>query len=318
MNTETFPEAEFNDVLLKLKIDDETADKLLTVTTETRDLVQTGLERALIDPAAMQAYLDQLDAIPLPRPLKHIDLLPDEQTAAILQRGLVCVSASQLAALALNPLAMLDLRDAIEEDISDYWWSVATRFCPDAALIDRVVESKLSQLDAIVEPRRDSGRFSQSPALTQALEEKPVESRSLDKSGRSGHWNEELSLGAAEFLAVRDVSRADRAKAMTVTVGFDLFPDHDAGTLEVSLSQPLPLTGPATCTAKLLDANQNVPRDDQGQELECAVSEARDGKLRFTGIGSVLGKVHSVEIVYDHPRRFNLRLRIPLRIPPLS
>lgn len=315
MMTETFPEAAFNDLLAKLKIEDEIPDSLLTVAGEPRDLVQTGLERALIDPTAMQAYLDQLDAMQLPRPLKHNDLLPDEQMAAILQRGLICVPAEQLAALALNPLAMLDLRDAIVEDISDFWWSVATRFCRDAALIDRVVESKLDQLDAIVEPRREQGRAYESPALTVALDNPSAEPAASGPPDRSEHWNEEPSLGDAEFLAIDDAGRAGRAKATTVIVGFHLFPDRESGTLEVHLSQPLPLSGPATCSAKLLNRDERVPQNNQGEELANASTTARDGRLRFTGIGSLLSEVHWLEIEYHHPNRFHLRLCIPLRKP---
>ncbi len=221
----------------------------------------------------------------------------------MIESGLGCLTPHELAVLALSPFQLCDFQEALDErGLSDYWWSVTTRSQPN-------------ELDAIVEPRREQGRAYESPALTLALDNPPSESAASGPVDRSEHWNEEPSLGDGEFLTTHDAGRAERAKATTVIVSFHLFPDRESGTLEVQLNQPLPLRGPATCSAKLLDGNGKMPRDDQGREFSNAATTARDGRLQFTSIGPLLGEVRWLEIEYHHPNRFHLRLRIPLRCP---
>jgi len=70
---------------------------------------------------------------------RHHELLPEEMGLAIGERGLGVLPAAELARLALNPFALWDLADLIEESLPDYW-------------LDRMDERGREMLDESGEP----------------------------------------------------------------------------------------------------------------------------------------------------------------------
>lgn len=299
MITEEFSEAAFNDLLVNLNIDDNTPGKTITVTPETRDLVQTGLERTLIDVDAMRAYLRQLDAMKLPRPLKHDELLPDGEVADILKQGLADFSDEALAALALNPLAMLDLRDRLEdEELSEHWWSVATRFNPETAAIEKVFEARADELDQIVAGKTRS----RDPALVPFDQIGDESQEGAPPAPGQRSWYVSVPLEGAEWLSISDAERVAELRQATLDVEFTWKPEASAGTLVVRPGPPLLLTSDVVCTGRLLDSS--------GQSL--ADTSAAERQISFRLLADQWNSAATLQLDYDRNGRFHLRCHIQL------
>jgi hypothetical protein len=128
------------DFIVNLRIDDEHNTLPAPAGVE---LLRTHLERVLVDTYLRQQHTDLLKELYqapflVPRPrrelpegaqpssptetvFRHHQLLPEQLALDVGQRGLAALDAAQLARLALNPFALWDLADLIEETLPDYW-----------------------------------------------------------------------------------------------------------------------------------------------------------------------------------------------------
>lgn len=115
-----------------------------TLLPEHREQALRWLRRSLIDFDSLDQHIGQLQRLyqsrfRYPRPrrdrgnlqlpveppqdsaFRHAGTLPDEKVTAILDKGVDGLSNDELARLLLNPRALFDLFDCIDELQPDYW-----------------------------------------------------------------------------------------------------------------------------------------------------------------------------------------------------
>jgi hypothetical protein len=133
MSETIFATDQFRGAIRQLLNDSRRNVQPLAVPEPVLGLVREGLNRVLIDPDALADYVRYLDALNRPRFFRARDLEPFGRLQAVLEAGLDCLKADELAGLALNPFALRDIREGLEEQgFSDYWWSIATTVSNDA------------------------------------------------------------------------------------------------------------------------------------------------------------------------------------------
>jgi hypothetical protein len=116
-------DTEFRRVLDNLAAPGGTSNGARGVSPEEQQLLVRELERTLVHPPYLAAYLDKVR--PLARPsAADLDLLTDEQVEQVAARGLGGLPFEQVRQLALDLPTLLALRDRIREELptSDYWW----------------------------------------------------------------------------------------------------------------------------------------------------------------------------------------------------
>lgn len=96
-------------------------------------LLLAELERAFEEPDyfdALRSHLVQLKYIPT-----TVEPLSDSEREQVLARGLADIPAERLARLAVDLVALLDLRDAIVDEMPDYWWARIKRSAQDRGVL---------------------------------------------------------------------------------------------------------------------------------------------------------------------------------------
>jgi hypothetical protein len=89
---------------------------------ENRLLIRT-LEQVLADLPELRHYLRFLQSLLHSNPPSP-DMLDDANEDQVLVNGLSVLDGPRLWRLAIDPVALLSLRDAICEQLSDYWWNI--------------------------------------------------------------------------------------------------------------------------------------------------------------------------------------------------
>ena len=72
--------------------------------------------------------MDQLLDPPADSNFTHVDRLPDEQVTAILDKGVDALADDELGTLLLNPYALFDLYDCIDDVQPEYWMDALHAF----------------------------------------------------------------------------------------------------------------------------------------------------------------------------------------------
>jgi hypothetical protein len=130
------------ELIVALRLDDQSGRPLAPATADI-GLLRAHLERVLVDTVLRQQHTELLKDLyrgpfraPCPRRdlpegarpeppaetvFRHHRLLPEPLALAIGRHGLDALPSDELARLALNPYALWDLADLIEETLPDYW-----------------------------------------------------------------------------------------------------------------------------------------------------------------------------------------------------
>jgi hypothetical protein len=96
--------------------DHETGGHPVLPKSSRDDLIQI-LTRILINWDAMHTYIRALGK----NSFRHSELLPEEQAEALITRGPEALDDASLAALLLNPVALYDLYDQLDERLPEAW-----------------------------------------------------------------------------------------------------------------------------------------------------------------------------------------------------
>ncbi len=280
------------------------------LTLGDQDQLRTELERALASRDRLACYLRELQGrVAWPSPCS--DPLDDELMARVAQGGLSVLSPGQLARLAVSPMLVLDLWDAIDDDgLSPQWLQVVRsgmqaeeqqrgRKAPTmqdiVASIKWAAGARLLRPEAAARPGEDDWIWRAAGA-----EGNPH----ADMASLPARWQQEIRLSQAIWLSREDPSRAARVENATVVLEFSWLVE-DPPRLEVRLMSG-PLTLPeASCVASLVD--------HRGQEF--AADRAVNDSLVFPSLPrggpELLAGMHFT-CIYTLPGTFQLKIIVPI------
>jgi hypothetical protein len=258
------------------------------------------LEQTLARRDQLMQYLGELERYE-PQPLPCGDPFDSEVVAQVSQSGLGVLSLGQLARLAVTPMLLLDLWDAIDDEgLSQYWLRLV-----DSAMRAEKKERgiKFLSMQEMVARAKTIAGASEGPYVRAAAQ---YQSLSTAKPALP-RWEEEISLSQAEWLSEGVPASVDRLKSQSVVLEFS-WVAGGRPSLEVRfLRGELALPG-GKCAATLMDPH--------GREL--AVGHVREDCLVFDEglpgppealVESRLVCTYCVEGVYA------LKLTIPLNPP---
>jgi hypothetical protein len=269
------------------------------LTARDYHLLREGLERALASRDYLKLYLRHIDAS-LPRPSPYRKPLDPGVVEAVLQQGLQELAPGQLGLLALSPLDLLGLWDAIsgEDELPGYWRGV--------------VRSTMER------DQQETGK--PIPTLQQLSERAQAQAAGLLANHLAGveevaaavdqsrgclvympvRWTVSVSLRDAEWLSCDDAGEVARLTAGVVCVEFTW--RGQVRSLEVRLvSGPMGLSG-VEARADLVEA----------AGIALATALAQDGVFTFdlASVGAV-EELRTLTLVCDYrrPGIYHLRFR---------
>jgi hypothetical protein len=241
------------------------------------ETLRDGLERVLADCEFRDVYLDFLGKLQeRSRPLRHFALFAENCKDLVLEQGLSALDPGDLAILAIDPVVLADMWDAISDHFPPYWQqavrladerSARARDVPlfDArAIARRVVASVFPELGTNVKnpDKRNMGVGESDAGWSEMV---PADSELASAALGTGHestteplpgaliWTGEIPFASLEILAVHNPKELGLMKQLSVQIEYRWQPVADHGsTLTVWLSGALIFTG-ANCTARLLD-----------------------------------------------------------------
>lgn len=303
MTDEIFPTGDFRDAIVNLRLDDRNG-RPLTLSAEVRPIAQVGLDRALVDPLSLRAYLVFLDRQGVHHPYRRGELLPIEIADDVLKHGLSKLSPMQLAELALNPLQLMDLADQLNEQTpSEHWLPIIWKHNREAALLAEVFDEHREELDAILVPTKSPSR---SRELVAAFGDDDDSSSPTvpaePKVGTSWHKNLPLNGPNVEWLEVIDTAKAQADRQRLVRIDFRWQQHSPSPVLSVRLGAPLLLSGPCRAQVWSLDATGQTIAEGKPHETEFHVELAPDDRLR----------VRQLKVIYDRPGKYRIQVVVPL------
>ncbi len=308
MNNQEFPTPEFKDAITNLVLEDGLGRQPI-VSLETRPVVQAGLERAVVDPSSLRAFLGYLeDTHRVRHPFKRSDLLPPKKLDEILAEGLACLSPAELAELALNPLQLMDVGDQLaEREPSEHWLSIIWRYNREAALLAEVFDEHREELDAIFAPG-ESAR--ESRQLVGAFGDRDTNATDTGRPSTAQRpWHEEVPLAGAnvEWLQVIDQVKADADRQRTVRVDFAWQPITSGSPrmLCVRLGAPLLVAGSSNADVSLLDAD--------GQTIVSGERHATEFRLSLAPADEP--RARQLQVIYNREGKYRIRLTVPFSPP---
>ena len=304
MTTEEFPTIDFKNALTDLVLDDGLG-RVPTVSGESRSVVQSGLERAIVDTPSLRDYLGYLDHNHRVRhPFKHSELLSSERVVQILADGLDSLTNAELAELALSPLQLMDISDQLgEQEPSKHWLQIIWLHNPEAALLSEVFDEHREELDAIFAPTKSPSR---SRELVAAFgDDDDSSSPTVPAEPTVGtSWHKELPLNGpnVKWLEVIDAAKAQADRQRLVRIDFQWQQHSPSLVLSVRLGTPLLLAGQCCGQVWLLDAAGQTVAEGKPHETEFHVELAPDDRLR----------VRQLKVIYDRPGKYRIQVKVPL------
>lgn len=235
------------------------------------NVLSLELERALLERDYLEGYLEWIEVNLFNRVYPRFE--PGESVLRfILTVGLSQLKSDQLHCLALDPIAMLGLRERIHEEMPDYWWGRLKELAP---ALQEEVSAKVFWKDLSTALERDKAR----------------KQRRLTAVGsfRRGETSSPRSSSGCSWSVELPIERA--------TIEFTLRHIEQTQILEVRLFGPLRLSSSVRCAARLLTRDgKEVSRgvnagrvltlplptsDVSGLRLECDWSKGGDLHWRF-------------------------------------
>ena len=314
MNTTETLNSEWKDAITNLVIDDQIPNPRLTVPAQSLTVVREGLEQTLVMPETMQAYLTLLNSLNVRHPFRHDELLEETRREEVLESGLDGLSPHELAILALNPLQLLDVRDGlIDDDLSDYWLSVAERHDPDlvrlSELFDDYRQELASQAESARAPELAAAYFGQ-------VDDSPASTVETKETGET--WDVTVSLddtAAVRWLRVDDEKFKSELSSDELIIDFEWHPTAESPYLDMRLNAPLLLTSSVNCSAMLLDAQGNVLINSKQQPI----AGKRDGQMmQFAITADDLDRATQVQLSIDRPGNYHLQLQVSTSRPAVQ
>jgi len=269
------------------------------------EALREALSRAVADPDSMRDYLRYLQQMGIKHPFPYNELMDWDRTAEMIEQGLECLTPTELAVLALNPLQLLDLRDRLaeEEELSDAWWPIFRQYNPLAATIAEAFDEYADELQELLQESPSAG-VQRELAGAYFGEQPPEQTSEPQPPGRSV-WTVKRPV-AAVVVAWREMIAPEFQRNHEhdeLIVEFDRIAQGESCEFCVRLGRPLTLTSKVTCQSEL--------RDDADQCLAEGRHDA--GSLVFSVDAERLSLATCVWIQYRHPERCDLEIRIPIR-----
>jgi predicted Mrr-cat superfamily restriction endonuclease len=165
---------EFRRVLANLAVPEGASNGARGVSPEEQQILVRELERTLVHPPCLAAYLDVVR--PLARPsAADLDLLTDEQVEQVVTRGLGSLPFEQVRQLAFDLPTLLALRDRITEELptSVYWCRLTKEEAARRGTLRSARELLADQPDAVcrLTARAEEAQASAGPNLIEAARE---------------------------------------------------------------------------------------------------------------------------------------------------
>lgn len=275
-----------------------------------QDQLRAELERALASRDQLKSYLRELEGR-VARPSPCSDPLDDAVVTQVSQSGLSVLSPGQLARLAVSPMLLLALWDAIDDEgLSPHWLQTVRssmqgeeqqRGRKFPTMQEMVASAKWAAAASPLRPD-PTGRPGEDEWVWQAAGADV--SPSPDRTSLPKRWEKDISLAQAVWLSRDDPGSAALVKNATAVLEFSWLAG-DPPILEVRfVGGPLAFQG-ANCAASLVDR--------QGQEF-AASRAGKDclvfGPLPPGGPEALIGVRFAC--TYTLPGAFQLEIVVPV------
>src|SRR6266545_814912 len=278
---------------------DEETDAHAVLPEGSRPRVQEALERVVADRDTLRAHVRSLQQR-LGRNFRHRGRLPEDLHEAALRDGLGALDDAQLAGLALNPVALCAVHDALfalEDDLPEAWWAVLDRLGREA-------------IAAGLMPSPDE--YLRRAGIAQHPVESDLAAATLGGEGtdvapaapaNAARWRLSIPLREAEWLGREVTDEVRRLKNQEVEVEFSRQDDADGVSLEVRLRGALRLGySVVRCTGRVVDLRE---------EEATLESVAAERVIRFQLPKDVDLARFTFECDYHWVGSYRLRFRMP-------